>query len=113
MTVDDLALGDGRGRGEARLRLSWSWRSAWQRLAALLGGDADESSPRRRGRAGVPTVDFASIRASVPLTPPKPTGARSAAQANAPVAIAAARSGDAVQPLVGMAVATAPEVRHR
>ncbi len=41
-------------------------RSAWQRLAPILGGDAEEALPRAGGIPAPPTVDLSAVTASMP-----------------------------------------------
>jgi len=110
VTLDDLALGKWDAAEVKRVFGELELRSAWQRVAPLLGGDAEESLPRAVGAPAEPTVDFASIRASVPAAADEARQAlEAAARAKAPVAIAAVWSGDAGRsPVVGMAVAAAP-----
>ncbi len=85
-------------------------RSAWQRLAPILGGDAEEALPRAAGTRAPPSVDLGSITAAVPADANAAAAAiNAAAAAGTAVALAPVWSGDAGRsPLVGMAIVAAP-----
>ncbi len=110
VTLDDLALGKWDPAEVKRVFGELEMRSAWQRLAPLLGGDAEEALPRAAGTRAPPSIDLASIVASVPAHAAAAVeflGA--AAQAKDPVALAPVWSGDAGRsPLVGLALVAAP-----
>ena len=110
VTLDDLALGKWDAEEVKTVFGELELRSAWQRLAPILGGDGEEALPRAVGSSASPTVDLEAVTAVLP------TGAADAAQALAalarstiPVALAPVWAGDAGRsPLVGMAAASAP-----
>jgi len=110
LSLDDLTLGKWDPAEVKRVFGELELRSAWQRVAPLLGSDAEESLPRAVGAPAVPAFDVASVLATVPDGAPGAIGMlEAAAQAKAPVALAAVWSGDAGRsPLVGVAVAPAP-----
>ncbi len=110
LALEDLALGKWDAAEVKRVFGELELRSAWQRLAPLLGGDAEESLPRAVGAPAVPSVDFGAVRAAVPADAAAAVGSlEAAARAKTPVALAALWSGDAGRsPLLGMAVAVAP-----
>ncbi|HEY5026761.1 MAG TPA: DNA polymerase I [Acidimicrobiales bacterium] len=110
VTLDDLALGKWDPAEVKRVFGELEMRSAWQRLAPLLGGDADEALPRAAGTRGPPAIDLGSITATVPAdADAAATALLAAARAKDPVAVAPVWSGDAGRsPLVGMAVVAAP-----
>jgi DNA polymerase-1 len=110
LTLDDLALGKWDASEVKRVFGELELRSAWQRLAPLLGGDAEEALPRAAGTRAPPAIDLASVTATVPADAEAAARAlRTAAEANDPVALAPVWSGDAGRsPLVGMAVAATP-----
>ncbi len=110
VTLDDLALGKWDAEEVKTVFGELELRSAWQRLAPILGGDGEEALPRAVGSPTSPTVDLQAVTAVLP------TGAADAARTLAalahstiPVALAPVWAGDAGRsPLVGMAVAAAP-----
>jgi len=110
LSLDDLTLGKWDPAEVKRVFGELELRSAWQRVAPLLGSDAEESLPRAVGAPAVPAFDVASVLATVPDGAQGAIGMlEAAAQAKAPVALAAVWSGDAGRsPLVGVAVAPAP-----
>jgi DNA polymerase-1 len=110
VSLDDLALGKWDAAEVKRVFGELELRSAWQRVAPILGGDAEEALPRAGGSLAPPTVDFASVVARTPAGPPEATAELTAlAGSDAPVALAPVWAGDAGRsPLVGMAVAAAP-----
>jgi DNA polymerase-1 len=67
VTLDDLTLGKWDPAETKRVFGELELRSAWQRLAPMLGGDADEALPRAAGTRGPPTVDLGSITAAIPV----------------------------------------------
>ncbi len=110
LTLDDLALGKWDASEVKRVFGELELRSAWQRLAPLLGGDAEEALPRAAGTRAPPAIDLASVTATVPADADAAAQALcAAAEAKDPVALAPVWSGDAGRsPLVGIAVAAAP-----
>jgi DNA polymerase-1 len=110
VTLDDLTLGKWDPTEVKRVFGELEMRSAWQRLAPLLGGDAEEALPRAAGTRAPPTIDLAAIVASVPADAAAAALVlHAAAQAKDPMALAPVWSGDAGRsPLVGMAVVAAP-----
>jgi DNA polymerase-1 len=110
ISLDDLALGTWDADEVKRVFGELELRSAWQRVAPILGGDADASLPRAVGSPSGPTVDLASVTARIPVGAAEAAAELiAAARAKAPVSLAPVWAGDAGRsPLVGMAVATAP-----
>ena len=85
-------------------------RSAWQRLAPIMGGDAEESLPRAAGAPAPPAFDLGAVTARVPAGAGEAAEVLAqAARAAAPVALAPVWAGDPGRsPLLGIAVAAAP-----
>ena len=112
LSLDDLALGKWDASEVKRVFGELEMRSAWQRLAPLLGGDAEEALPRAAGTRAPPAIDLGSITATVPAdAKAAATSLLVAAHAKDPVALAPVWSGDAGRsPLLGMAVVAAPSV---
>jgi DNA polymerase-1 len=110
LTLDDLALGKWDAAEVKRVFGELELRSAWQRLAPLLGGDAEEALPRAAGTRAPPVIDLGSITATVPADAKAAAAALlAAARTKDPVALAPVWSGDAGRsPLVGIAVGVAP-----
>ncbi|HXQ90763.1 MAG TPA: DNA polymerase I [Acidimicrobiales bacterium] len=102
VSIDDFGLGNWDASEVKRIFGELELRSAYQRLAPVLGGDADESLPRAGGTA----FDFAGVTASVPADAREAVAALgAAATGGTPVALAPVWSGDAGRsPLVGVAV---------
>ena len=89
-------------------------RSLWQRLAPLLGGDADEALPRAAGVAAPPEVDLDAVHARVPATPAEAAGAIDELRgAGAPVSVAAVWSGVAGRSPLGVGLGPSGERRPR
>jgi DNA polymerase-1 len=109
LTLDDLTLGKWDAAEVKAVFGALELRSAWQRLAPILGGDAEEALPRAAGTRAPPSVDFGSITAAVPADGTAAAAAiTSAATAGTAVAVAPVWSGDAGRsPLVGMAIVAA------
>jgi DNA polymerase-1 len=110
VSLEDLALGKWDAAEVKRVFGELELRSAWQRIAPLLGGDAEEALPRAVGSPAEPTVDFGSIVARIAADAGAAADELTAlAGAGAPVALAPVWAGDAGRsPLVGMAVVAAP-----
>ena len=110
LSLDDLALGKWDADEVKRVFGELELRSAWQRLAPILGGDAEEALPRAAGTQAPPTVDLGTVVASVPANAKEAAAVLAAAsKAKAPVALAPLWAGDAGRsPLVGVAVANTP-----
>jgi DNA polymerase-1 len=104
--LDDLVVGGWDAPEVKRVFGELELRSLWQRLAPLLGGDADEALPRAAGVGAPPDVDLDAVRARVPATPAEAAEAVDAlGGAEAPVSVAAVWSGVAGRsPLVGLAL---------
>jgi len=99
---DDLALGRWDGAEVKRLFGELELRSLWQRVAPLIGGDADEDLPR----GGAPAVDLAALSPVVPATAPEAARALADLADARAVALEPVWAGDAGRsPLVGLAVA--------
>jgi DNA polymerase-1 len=111
VSLDDLALGKWDATEVKRIFGELELRSAWTRIAPLLGGDAEEALPRAAGSHAPPTVDLGAVTATVPADGREAaTSLRAAAKAQIPVALAPVWAGDAGRsPLVGLALAPAPE----
>jgi DNA polymerase-1 len=110
VTIDDLALGRWDAAEVKRVFGELELRSAWSRLAPILGGDAGEALPRAAGTRAPPAVDLGAVTATVPVNAKDAvTFLTAATKAGAPVALAPVWVGLAGRtPLVGLAVATAP-----
>ncbi|HVA04786.1 MAG TPA: DNA polymerase I [Acidimicrobiales bacterium] len=110
LTLEDLALGKWDANEVKRVFGELELRSAWQRVAPILGGDSDEALPRPAGSHAPPAVDLSAVVASVPADAKEATASLDAAsKAKAPLALAPVWSGDAGRsPLVGVAVTAAP-----
>jgi len=110
VSIDDLGLGMWDASEVKRIFGELELRSAWQRLAPILGADTDESLPRAGGTPDTTGVDLAAVAASLPAGPSEAVAALVAAtRARAPVALAPVWSGDAGRsPLVGLAMVAAP-----
>ncbi len=110
LSLDDLALGKWDADEVKRVFGELELRSAWQRVAPILGGDSEEALPRAPGTQAPPTVDLGAVVASVPANAKEAAAFLvAAAKAKAPVALAPVWSGDAGRsPLVGVAVTAAP-----
>jgi DNA polymerase I len=106
--LDDLTVGRWNAAEVKRVFGELELRSLWQRLAPLMGGDAEEPLPRAAGVPAPPSIDLHVI------TPRRPSGAAEAARwvtelaaAGASVAVSAVWAGAAGRsPLVGMAFTT-------
>jgi DNA polymerase I len=109
LSLDDLALGKWDADEVKRVFGELELRSAWQRVAPILGGDSEEALPRAAGTQAPPTVDLSAVVASVPANAKEAVALLgAAAKAKAPLALAPVWSGDAGRsPLVGVAVTTA------
>ena len=110
LTLEDLALGKWDADEVKRVFGELELRSAWQRVAPILGGDSDEALPRAAGSQAPPTVDLSAVVASIPANGKEAVSFLAAAsRAKAPMALAPVWSGDAGRsPLVGMALTAAP-----
>jgi DNA polymerase-1 len=110
VSLDDLALGKWDAAEVKRVFGELELRSAWQRVAPILGGDAEEALPRAAGSLAAPTVDFGSVVARTPAGAAEAAAELTAlAGGDAAVALAPVWAGDAGRsPLVGMALAAAP-----
>jgi DNA polymerase-1 len=111
IALDDLAVGKGDPAEVKEVFGELELKSLWQRLAPLMGGDADEALPRAAGAPTPPRFDLGSVAAEVPDGPaPAVAALRAMAAAKAPVALAPVWAADAGRsPLVGLALVTAPE----
>ncbi len=109
LSLEDLALGKWDADEVKRVFGELELRSAWQRVAPILGGDAGEALPRAAGTQAPPTVDLSAVVASVPANAREAVAFLSAAaKAKAPLALAPVWSGDAGRsPLVGVAFTAA------
>ena len=105
--LDDLGLGRWDAAEVKRVFGELELRSLWQRLAPIMGGDADEALPRAPGVPAPPALDLGSVVAEIPPSPALAAERLlSLAGVQDPVALAPVWSGDAGRtPLVGMAVA--------
>ncbi len=114
ISLDDLALGKWDADEVKAVFGELELRSAWQRLAPILGGDAEEALPRAAGSHAPPTVDLQAVTARRPAGPADAADAlRVLARSTLPVALAPVWARDAGRsPLVGMAVASAPPGRE-
>jgi len=115
LTLDDLTLGKWDADEVKAVFGELELRSAWQRLAPILGGDAEEALPRATGTAAPPRVDLGTITATVPADATDAAQVLvTAAKARAPVALSPVWSGDAGRsPLVGIAMASAAPVSEQ
>ncbi|MGA2521599.1 MAG: DNA polymerase I, partial [Acidimicrobiales bacterium] len=107
LDLDDLVLGRGDPAEVKEVFGELELRSLWQRLAPLMGGDAEEALPRSAGSPAPPGFDLGSVVAEVPAGPAEAAAAVAAlAEGAGPVALAPVWAGLAGRsPLVGLAAA--------
>ena len=108
--VDDLALGRWDAAGVKEVFGELELRSLWQRLAPIMGNDAEEALPRSTGSPEPPAFSLDAVTATVPADAAGAASALAAlAEAGEPVALAPVWIGLAGRtPLVGLAVAPVP-----
>jgi len=108
--IDDLVLGRWDPAEVKEVFGQLELRSLWQRLAPLMGGDAEEALPRAAGTPAAPTVDLGSVSAATPDGPADAAARlRAMAEAGEAVALAPVWSGDAGRsPLLGLAALSVP-----
>ena len=108
--VDGLALGGWDAEEVKKVFGELELRSLWQRLAPLMGGDADAPLPRAAGAPATPSFDVMAVTARSAADAGEAAGAlRAAAAAGAPVALAPLwEATPGRSPLAGLALAAVP-----
>jgi DNA polymerase I len=115
ISLDDLALGKWDAAEVKRVFGELEMRSAWQRLAPILGGDAEEALPRAAGTRPPPAIDLGAVTGTAPGDVAAAVAALGAlTEARAAVALFPVWVGLAGRtPLVGMAVVAAPSEKEQ